>query len=335
MDDIKANESVYKISLTLFDISKKVSNDSGGTKITRLVTEQVLTTPCPARSFLQKKKASPQEVMAIQKQVLRFVKVQDKWTALGSTLIKSQAFHMVCNTVARDRTVVELPRTEHRKPYIPILDSNYARGDTKEENVFPLSISHQFPFVGAALLTNPIDLSSHLVGMDIVAFDEYNKNLYSNEDEFLDVFCGSFTEREWECIQGNIGSRMNEFYIRWAMKEAYTKALGVGLGFEFNSFDLRLRSDDDEGESQSLWKCVSARTDGVYLSASVEFLTNEAKPLEHWEFFFLPLCKQDTSSEISGCACVCIGPFQSSSSAPRFQIDLKWTDIDSLIRWHR
>ncbi|KAL7466296.1 hypothetical protein ACHAXS_006604 [Conticribra weissflogii] len=41
-------------------------------------------------------------------------------------------------------------------------------------------------------------------------------------------------------------SKLKEFYLRWAMKEAYTKALGVGMNMEFDSFETLLVGIDDE-----------------------------------------------------------------------------------------
>eukprot|EP00980_Cylindrotheca_fusiformis_P007396 scaffold1525_cov142-Cylindrotheca_fusiformis.AAC.196 len=334
MEDLKAKEDVCKLSLTLFDISKNVLNDNKkGTVVGQLATEGLLESACPARSFLHKEEVSDTERTNIQREVLRFLKTQDKWAALGSTLLKSQAFHTIYNTRPKDRTVVALPRTKHGKPYIPLRD--HEGSSCKEENAFPLSVSHQFPFVGAALL-NTNEPASHLVGLDIVTFEKYNENVYSNEDDFLEALCGSFTEREWACIQANEGSRTNEFYIRWATKEAYTKALGVGLGCEFNSFDISMKSDHDGREVQSCWEIVSSRTEGSYFPGSVEYLTkSKAKTSEYWGFYFLPLFKQGIDKHISGCACVCVGSSQVSSKAPSFQISLQRTNIDSLVEWHR
>mmetsp|Transcript_25356 Transcript_25356/g.52369 ORF Transcript_25356/g.52369 Transcript_25356/m.52369 type:complete len:528 (+) Transcript_25356:108-1691(+) len=43
----------------------------------------------------------------------------------------------------------------------------------------------------------------------------------------------------------NDASKLKEFYLRWAMKEAYTKALGLGMNMEFDSFETRLVGVDD------------------------------------------------------------------------------------------
>jgi phosphopantetheinyl transferase len=41
-------------------------------------------------------------------------------------------------------------------------------------------------------------------------------------------------------------SKLQEFYLRWAIKEAYTKALGLGMNVEFQSFEMRLMEVDGD-----------------------------------------------------------------------------------------
>ena len=375
----------YRILLTLLDISKSVeADDDKGTTIVRLVNQGVLKSPCPARLFLQNndnkkknQKPSKEEIENIQNQVLRFLRVRDKWTALASTLVKSQSFHLVYSSrkVFSKTPIIELPRTQYRKPFIPvpILNKN---NEEKEETIHPLSVSHQYPFVGEALLMVDDDDDDDdddenryrpKVGFDLVVFETYNKRLYSNQDEFISVFRNSFTEREWNCINQQPNSSeeeiLCEFYFRWAMKEAYTKALGVGMGFEFNSFDICLSSVDDKNDEGigSVWQWLVSSSNnnnnntsenGIYCPGSVKFLAgqNEKEP-ENWDFFFLPLYEKGITNHVdeirksSGGACVCIGPFMTTSSAQEetdeeatkrhLQVDLKWTDIDSLIEWHQ
>lgn len=327
MGNTPGNQEVHDIALILFEISKDVEKDSDGTRITELV-ETVLSNSCNAESWPDQKISSPQELATTKEKVLSFLKVQDKWTALGSVLLKSQAFHVVHDSPESDRVVAILPRTENRKPYIPTVKEG------SKGTLHPLSISHQFPFIGGALLKNQGKRPKYSVGLDVVVFDEYNKKLYSSEDEFLDVFRDSFTEKEWNAINAEDEDRIKEFYVRWATKEAYTKALGVGLGFEFNSFDIQFKSFEHGGPiNTGLWSNVSSSRTGLYLSGTLsgEMEGNE-NSLEVWEFFFLPL--EVDNNESSGCACVCLGPFGSLATKPRMIVNNSWTSLGSLIRWH-
>lgn len=100
-----------------------------------------------------------------------------------------------------------------------------------------------------------------VLGFDIVIFDPLNKQMDKTVMAFVEVFECSFTHREYSDIQasGTKGSLQyyhgsgtggsvdtlesadlvmhRELYLGWDVKEAYTKALGVGLGFDFGSFE--------------------------------------------------------------------------------------------------
>ncbi|CAJ1933916.1 unnamed protein product [Cylindrotheca closterium] len=321
---------VHGITLNLLEISREVEDDADGTAINDLALV-VLKETYKAELWPDQKASSIEETATVQKKVLSFLKIQDKWTALGSILLKSQAFHITQNSQDGDRIMAILPRTEHRKPYIPT--------DKKglNNNMHSLSISHQFPFVGAFLLDNTGVDTQRMVGLDIVTFDEYNKRLYSNEDEFLDVFRDSFTKQEWTAINAMEQHRLKEFFVRWATKEAYTKALGVGLGFEFNSFDIQFKSfENGELINTGLWNLICSMTDGVYLSATINGGMNvQGNSLEVWEFFFLPLTSRRAETATSGCSCACLGPFGSLTSEPRMKVNIGWTKLDSLLKWHR
>ena len=120
-------------------------------------------------------------------------------------------------------------------------------------------MSHQFPFVGIARLPASSQKRSLHVGLDFAMYEAPNPKLYATTSEFLIVFKESFTPSEWGCINDSsaawFGRRRKsdedsrrEFYMRWAVKEAYTKALGFGLGHEFGKFEITFDCcEDDDG----------------------------------------------------------------------------------------
>jgi len=242
--------------------------------------------------------------------------------------------------------VIELPRTEYKKPYIPLLiqdETNTttvratsqrikhsALTDEEIADAFPISVSHQYPHVGLARLvegnssyfeekkkdksSGAVPNSNQLLklGMDIVVIEPYNKRMYSSAENFLEVFKESFTSWEWNRIRyrkdanqsietnhyhprlfskksfgySRGGERggilkssssknvlrsdddlLQEFYLRWSIKEAYTKALGVGMGLDFKSFETRLLDgidNDDDGQKRKSFLYNDTNLDGIY-----------------------------------------------------------------------
>jgi len=355
-----AHDPNYKIrvQLTLLNVLNDVNaDDRQASKLVRLLQyNQVLSAPITAEAFLTDGPSTPDEVRSIQQEILRFLQTKDKYAALASMLLKSKTFYGIheqqkqvdgTDIMKISRSAVSLPRTQHKKPYIPV---SLTIGNSKrnEEDVYPISISHQHPFVGIAqLLETDIDEHSEtplLVGMDIVVFEEYNDRLYSSEDEFLEVFQDYFTNREFALIQGQKQQsfRLQEFYIRWSMKEAYAKALGVGMGVDFSSFDLLLSSDTEASCTGVFASMSELQGDSNNIYSQIGFMEDlkGMAPRKCWEFAFLPLLETGEGEESSnaaakGCACVCIGPFGSAPPQLRMELLIQWTELNSLIEWHQ
>jgi phosphopantetheine--protein transferase-like protein len=346
-DSQSLNQEI-KVRLTLLDLAGSVGADDGKAKnLVRLVEDDVLREAIPTRKFLTAEIPTWEEIQFIQRQVLRFLQPKDKYAAFASALLKSKAFHhsiqkaTPTSTGFNGRKVVDLPRTEHKKPYIPVSKKIRSELDYggNEEDMYPISISHQHPFVGIAQLdmdTNCGMEAPILVGMDIVVFDDYNRQCYSNQEEFLDVFRDSFTDREWSLIQAQSVGRLQEFYIRWSMKEAYTKALGVGMGLDFSSFDLLLPGDiDNEGESSGVFASINTAGKQLYRQrGTYENLKNE-KDVGCWDFAFLPLYEPSSLETPRGCACICAGPLPPRCRSQHLDVCVDWTDLSSLVDWHR
>ena len=326
---------------------------------------------------------------ALRRDVERFVRPLDQLLALGSILLKNQAYwqtvinynHGTASNQHDDdkaAVLVRLPRTIHKKPYIPNKSKNNNQNDDDDKDDGSLSVSHQFPFVGAALRlstnrsTNPEndDTPSSpplpLVGCDIVVQEPLNTRLYRTWHDFVQVFEESFDAVEWQdivmpCKDNNNNddtssseeqSLLHEFLLRWAVKEAYTKALGVGLGFDFASFrvqfkDLSLPSGDGKNANTTGPSCQRLSD---YLAATVQIqqasnadnhnkgmaylrgqvilsnataATTTTSLTEEWDFFFVRLALDPWSW-----ACVAVGPVDGTRHP---QLQVRWTTLEHLV----
>lgn len=211
-------------------------------------------------------------VSAVRDDVFKFVQLKDRYAALASLLLKSRACHQdheeqeeeqtrrAANPAtdeangdngigggltvrrSRKRALVRLPRTCHGRPYLPDPTSGAFRS--------PLNVSHQHPVVGIVRVArgapwSPQASAALNVGLDVVMFDPYPSQIYRSASDFvLGAFREHLTPHELELLRSLFGDDINsalalrEFYLHWAVKEAYVKALGVGLGYDFGSFHV-------------------------------------------------------------------------------------------------
>jgi phosphopantetheine--protein transferase-like protein len=335
--------------------------------------------------------------------------------------------------------LIQLPRTKHGKPYIPAAipttetttttssasstlsttqknSCNSSNGSGSpytnvEENFFPLSVSHQYPYVGmirinqnenaittslpssgtSSPVSSPflspsttikdrqqstsssstkgrtkhrkrggsidtkiinkqtINMSraeatitdSLLVGFDIVVFDDINYRLYDTVQDFVAVFRGMFSPAEFKVLHDscsdNPETQLRELYLRWAVKEAYTKALGVGLGYDFSTFQVVLdlqgngpnqfggNNMNKRGQRNNeyfLWEWLcwlisnqdsksystSSKSSSVHpkvygVTGTILKTTGKSQSNDHYAFFFCPLSNDErfwpTSSSLT------------------------------------
>ena len=276
--------------------------------------------------------------------------------ALASVLLKSQCYYRYYSALQTSiyipRRLMSLPRTQHGKPFIP------AFSQPSDRQSYAFSVSHQYPFVGLVQFdtsTEPTastrnDLKKIIdypfLGLDIVVFEPLNERLYKTVEEFVDVFRDNFTPWEWDSLQHHESSMLlREFYLRWATKEAYTKALGVGLGFPFGSFQVELQFCD-ESLGTKLWprvkEAVVGNNETLTIQGRVECINDEilgavpANALGRFVFHFYPLSdpNEHADDEMQGCACVCEGPIIETVDEKSFGVQCEWTSMVELISWH-
>ncbi|KAH9311021.1 hypothetical protein KI387_026056, partial [Taxus chinensis] len=171
-----------------------------------------------------------------------FVKLEDRKRALISRMLQYMLSHVVLG-IPYDEIVIK--RTEEGKPYLA----------NKLENLdfpnFNFNSSHHGDFV--VIASEPICL----VGLDIMCHGVCEKQPAL---EFVKNFSSYFTNFEWKNIlsAGPLDEDiLNQFYRRWCLKEAYIKAVGIGLGYKLERLEFHY-------PAHQIWSDVAyLRIDGI------------------------------------------------------------------------
>jgi len=165
--------------------------------------------------------------------VERFRFEKDKKLALGSRLMQRMLVHTLFK-IPFDR--VDIMRTKAGKP-VAKLPPGVTGPGIPGLACFNLNVSHHGEFV--AIASEP----TALVGLDIMDTAERPRQKQDSKT-FLSHFEDKLTPGEWRTIHrdGSEKSRFAEFYKHWALKEAYIKAVGIGLGFELTRADFSYKS---------------------------------------------------------------------------------------------
>ncbi|EEY55814.1 L-aminoadipate-semialdehyde dehydrogenase-phosphopantetheinyl transferase, putative [Phytophthora infestans T30-4] len=160
-----------------------------------------------------------------QKQVTRFMFAKDQKLALASRLLQRQLIHELFGV---EYDTIDIARTPENKPYWNRLPGNPAPSS------WNFNVSHH-----GTIVTIASDARS-LVGVDVVRLTDRPHRKTSIED-FFRAFTGHFNPGEWEYIRGaeDEDRQYIRFYKLWSLKEAYIKAVGIGLGFSLLRAEFR------------------------------------------------------------------------------------------------
>ncbi|TYZ60171.1 hypothetical protein PybrP1_012080 [[Pythium] brassicae (nom. inval.)] len=189
-----------------------------------------------------------------QQQVARFMFAKDQRLALGSRLLQR---HLIASQIQMHRQPptlarIDIRRTPERKPFWWRDGSDSAAADVSP--CWNFNVSHHGALV--AIASHP----RRLVGVDVVQLSERPRGLAR---DFFRAFERHFNAREWQFIRSAVsgdseGSRNRDedsddgqferFYTLWSLKEAYIKAVGIGLGFEL------LRAEFAFSAAQQRWQ---------------------------------------------------------------------------------
>jgi phosphopantetheinyl transferase len=253
---------------------------------------------------------------SLQDQIFRYFRVSDQYQSFLSLLLKSREFYLAYHPLYRQSLdllpVIDLPKTSEGKPFVP--------SETGKRSSYEFSLSHQSHFLGVART------KGNCIGFDIVVLEDLRNN--ETEIDYIRSFQNSFGDLEWDAIITS-NSKLHEFLLRWCMKESYTKAIGLGLGLNFQSFNIILH-----GAPKYWWDYVFVSDcNQEYrktLEATIFHGMNERKGNEDCVFTFIPIFSE--SQELRGCASICIPGVLKGKD---ITVSTSWLKIDDLLYWYR
>mmetsp|Transcript_16592 Transcript_16592/g.27693 ORF Transcript_16592/g.27693 Transcript_16592/m.27693 type:complete len:349 (+) Transcript_16592:233-1279(+) len=143
---------------------------------------------------------------------------------------------------------------------------------------FNYNVSHHGSFVGIA------SHASLLIGVDIVDISS-RASWVSGLTEFVEIYRKQLSEREMKLITDQSTERESYtlFYILWSLKEAYVKAIGVGIGIDLQQVEFDVIFDSTAKEPTSDDSCCQCLFRG-----SATF-TLHGVVNDDWQFQFLSL----------------------------------------------
>ncbi|OQR99122.1 L-aminoadipate-semialdehyde dehydrogenase-phosphopantetheinyl transferase [Thraustotheca clavata] len=190
----------------------------------------------------------------------RFVK--DQKFALCSRLLQRKLIHQVHGV---DYQNIRIERTG--KPFW--VDCTNARWN--------YNVSHQGSIVAIACH----DL--YRIGIDVVCITDKSPKL--TIDQFFKNFTLYFGSREWAQIHSS-PNPLECFYQLWSLKEAYVKALGIGIGFDISRVQFDLDNGIDfylDDQLTQTWQFITKQLNPThYISIAMEIPLHERLNSIEW-----------------------------------------------------
>lgn len=162
-----------------------------------------------------------------------------------------------------------ISRTKENKPYLEILSPKLAKL-LPRNNTFNYNVSHHGDYIG--IISN----IKCLVGIDIVDVST-RASWVKSLREYVDIYKKQLSSNEIIYILDADSEEKGytRFYILWGLKEAYIKAVGVGMGISLREAEFNVSPSDDvsghanlrlRGNTQSEWQFKYFYVDDKHLA---------------------------------------------------------------------
>jgi 4'-phosphopantetheinyl transferase len=162
--------------------------------------------------------------------IMKYRKQDDKKRSLLSLLMQKSLIKRRWNLQEAE---FEIRRTPQNKPY---MDSNVITGSSE----WNYNVSHHGNFVCIA------SHGEKLVGIDLVDIQTRSSSVTSAA-EFVEMFREHLTDFEMRTMNRlqDDNRKYTLFFIYWSLKEAFIKAIGMGLGFNLKEVEFSVHFDGD------------------------------------------------------------------------------------------
>eukprot|EP01039_Chlorochromonas_danica_P007459 gene7459-8246_t len=169
-----------------------------------------------------------------QRDINKYVFLEDrKRSILGKILIRA--------LIRRELEITQfsIQRSAENKPYLvlPSSSSNYS--------FWNFNLSHHGDYVGI------VGHGHYLIGLDIVDITTRPASPIPFS-EYLEMFTDQLTKREQETLLG-LSSEQEQyrlFFIYWSLKEAFVKAIGLGLGYDLQQVEFSVEIGSQGGNAK-------------------------------------------------------------------------------------
>lgn len=231
--------------------------------------------------------------------IARFHFMKDAKSSLIGRLLIRKLVNLKTGTANSE---IKLARDNHNKPILmsPKLSSTDATSNENAQHNSPdndnsnqqsnpestnsltnlnFNVSHQGKFV--VLVSEP---SATQVGIDVMNIEKPGR-ITDSVDDYFRLMNRQFTEDEWKQIKmvnSSVPSyfqnraKLTNFTRFWCLKEAYVKAVGVGIVIDLRSIDFTTNSDIStrlvvdttikvDGKSSPEWKFEERFIDDVHI----------------------------------------------------------------------
>lgn len=152
--------------------------------------------------------------------------------------------------------------TPEGKPYLV---------DQKLDDEIGFNITHDSALISMAFAPGAYNPPAFSIGIDVMKTQLPARDTV---DSFIAMFEGQLTDLEKAQLTPDLPAeeRIRRFYWMWTVKEAYTKALGLGLGYDFSrvEFDAVRREIRIDSQAPKGWRFTLFTTsDGADLYEGV------------------------------------------------------------------